>query len=238
MPQRCPTNFSPTFLWPELVTPGGAILTCKPVNAVMHAHHWRNAQSGGGAPRRDLLAGCASAAASQRSHISCFAGKTPGSSFDQLSVNCNPRTAGSRTDGVVLQFITDNFIRAGGNDRGAPTRNAGTHASAMLSVLRYARFTGFRCGKPMTWIGAAGAPNVVLSGTLRGRVKDSLKQHFKASHSTKFPGIAVHTGGTTKLKATPEVFAGGKFIMPGIKSPGHALAALAELSEIVMPHLE
>jgi hypothetical protein len=228
-------SFAPTFLWPALTADN--ILTVRPVNAVMHAHHWRNTQTGRGAARRDLLSNCASAIESQRAQISCFAGKTPGSSFDQLSVCCNPRRPHSRTDGVVLQFITDNFIRAGGNDGADPTRDAGTHGASMLSVLRYARFTGKRCNKPMTWIGAAGAPNIVRSGTLNGRVHDSLKQHFKASHSSKFPGIAVHTGGTTKLKATPEVFAGGKFIMPGIKSPGHALAALAELSEIVTPHL-
>ena len=49
----------------------------------------------------------------------------------------------------------------------------------------------------------------------------------------------MHTGGAkdSALKATPEVFEGGKFIMPGIKTPEHAVQTLNELIEIVTPFL-
>lgn len=50
---------------------------------------------------------------------------------------------------------------------------------------------------------------------------------------------AVHTGAANDnaLKATPEVFEGGKFIMPGIKTPEHAVETLKELVDIVTPFL-
>ena len=49
----------------------------------------------------------------------------------------------------------------------------------------------------------------------------------------------MHTGGAkdNALKATPEVFEGGKFIMPGIKTPEHAVETLSELVDIVTPFL-
>ena len=82
-----------------------------------------------------------------------------------------------------------------------------------------------------------GAPNIVLSGKFRYPVSPRLGEHHRVSHTSKFPGYAVHTGGDGPHKATPEVFVGGKFIMPGIKSPEHAENTLRELILIVKPYL-
>jgi hypothetical protein len=85
---------APSFLWPPIVSKEAAevIDTLYPVNAVMHAHHLRNINVRRTAPAiRDLLANCATPLDQLHpSTVSSFATKTPGSSFDQLSVNCNP----------------------------------------------------------------------------------------------------------------------------------------------------
>lgn len=207
------------------------------VNAVMHAHSFRNIVRSKPVSRRDMLSGCTNSKSS-KTPVSQFASKTPGSSFDQLSVNCNSREEGSRTDGVCLLFKTKNFIRAGGNDGGNPIRSAGTHSAALLSVLRFNRLICRLGNEPLSWIGAAGAPNNVISGKFKHRVSPSIESHHRVSHTTKFPGYAVHTGGVGPMRATPEIFTSGKFIMPGIKGPSHAIATLRELITIVLPFLD
>jgi hypothetical protein len=58
-----------------------------------------------------------------------------------------------RTDGVMLQFVTLNFIRAGGNNKSNLRRSAGTHGQAFLSCLRFSRFATTRANEPLGWIG-------------------------------------------------------------------------------------
>jgi hypothetical protein len=119
-----------------------------------------------------------------------------------------------------------------------PSRPAGTHASALLSSLRFHRFTAAKRKSPLSWIGAAGEPNIVLSGSFTHKIKNTLRHHWRVSHSAKFPGMAVHTGQTSGFPATPEVFASGKFIIPGMKSPAMAIATLADLELIVAPFMD
>jgi len=208
------TSEPPCLNWPPL-DPVDQIDSLTRVNAVMHAHAFTNICIDQLAPApRDMLAGCNTVHRKESASISHFASKTPGSSFDQLSVNCNSRVKGSRVDGVILRFQTDNFIRAGGNDGQNPLRSAGTHVSAFLSVLRFNRLTAKLSGRPLTWIGAAGAPNNVISGNFRRKISDELGKHHRVSHTCKFPGYAVHTGGDGPMRATPEVFLSGKFILP------------------------
>lgn len=135
------------------------------VNAVMHVHQWKNighASCPKATPLRDLLAGCVTPTQKQTSFVSHLANKKAGSSFDQFSVNANPDPTSKvcRVDGAILQFSTDNFIRAGGDDQQETLRAGGTHASALLSSLRYNRLTANLCKGPLTWIGAAGTPTV------------------------------------------------------------------------------
>lgn len=77
----------------------------------------------------------------------------------------------------------------------------------------------------------------MLSGRFKSTISPRLGEHHRVSHTSKFPGYAVHTGGDGPFKATPEVFLGGKFIMPGIKSPDHARKTLEELVAIVQPFI-
>jgi hypothetical protein len=228
-------------MWPSIIDADPLfdrhLLSLERVNAVMHAQSFSNIMHASSALRRDALVGCTVPLSSQ-TPISQFASKTPGSSFDQMSVNCNSREPQSRIDGVMLLFPTRNFIRAGGNDGQHPIRPAGTHVSALLSVLRFNRLAARMGHQPLAWIGAAGAPNNVISGTFRSRIKPSIGSHHRVSHTTKFPGYAVHTGGSGPMRATPEVFLSGKFIMPGIKGPAHAIATLRELIAVVVPFLD
>ena len=98
------------------------IASLERVNAVMHVHQWKNigaAANHNAAPVRDMLVGCRTSTIKQTPLISYLANKTPDSSFDQFGVNANPDkrcTKKQRVDGAILQFSTDNFIRAGGND--------------------------------------------------------------------------------------------------------------------------
>lgn len=210
------------------------------VNAVMHAHAYKNIGMAAlpfAASSRDLLVGSLTSTAPQARAMSHMANTTQGSSFDQFSINANSRKPGKRVDGAILQFSTDNFIRAGGDDGQKPLRAGGTHASAFLSVLRYSNLANKVNNTPLTWIGAAGAPNIVLSGNFKHSVSPSLGKHHRVTHTAKFPGYAVHTGSDGIYKATPEIFLGGKFIMPGIKTPQHAQETLIELEAIVTPFL-
>ena len=137
------------------------VLHIQRVNAVMHVHQWKNlgeARRPRATPVRDMLVGCVTPTQKQTAFVSHLANKKAGSSFDQFSVNANPKpnTAVCRVDGAILQFSTDNFIRAGGDDQQRTLRAGGTHASALLSSLRYNRMTAKLCYSPLGWIGAAG----------------------------------------------------------------------------------
>ena len=114
--------------------------------------------------------------------------------------------------GKVLAFRSaENLIRAGKH----------THADAVLSCLLFLRWC-----KSRGWPALISAPNMVVSGKLTAPPGPSLKAHPSATHSAKFPGVALRLPSGT----TTEVYASGAFIMPGIVGASQLSAALRELT--------
>ena len=114
--------------------------------------------------------------------------------------------------GKVLAFRSAaNLIRAGKH----------THADAVLSCLLFLRWCKSAC-----WPALISAPNMVVSGKLTSRPSATLKAHPSATHSAKFPGVALRL----PSKTTTEVYASGAFIMPGIVTASQLSSALADLT--------
>ena len=134
-----------------------------------------------------------------------FSSASPDSQFRHCRYNLG-------SYGKVLAFRSAaNLIRAG----------KFTHADALLSCLLFLRGSNNRA-----WPARISAPNMVISGKLNDRPGPSLKAHPSATHSSKFPGVALRLQSGT----TTEVYNSGAFIMPGITSPDQLSRALFELT--------
>ena len=94
--------------------------------------------------------------------------------------------------GKYLVFYSSNMIRAGKY----------THADSMLSTVRFCRWIRSATGVPYQWHTAMGAPNTVIAGRLRGGLPPRVRSHWRATHTTKFPGIAIAADGP----CTPELY--------------------------------
>lgn len=134
-----------------------------------------------------------------------FSSASPDSQFRHFRFNLGGH-------GKVLAFRSaQNLIRAGKH----------THADAVLSCLLFLRWC-----KSDGWPALISAPNMVVSGTLSAPPSETLKAHPRATHSAKFPGVALRLPSGT----TAEVYASGAFIMPGIVSAAQLAAALKDLA--------
>ena len=117
--------------------------------------------------------------------------------------------------GKVLAFRSaDNLIRAGKS----------SHADALTSCLLFLRWSG-----TTTWPARINAPNMVVSGKLKERPPTALRTHPQATHSMKFPGIALRL----PCHTTTEIYESGAFIVPGVTSPQQLQQALNDLVEVV-----
>lgn len=137
-----------------------------------------------------------------------YSSASPDSQFRHCRYNLGPY-------GKVLAFRSAaNLIRAG----------KFTHADALLSCLLFLRWS-----KNPTWPARVSAPNMVVSGKLTKKPSDALRSHPLATHTPKFPGVAVKLPSGT----TTEVYDSGAFIIPGITSAAQLHVALSELADIV-----
>jgi len=122
-----------------------------------------------------------------------------GSSSRHCRINTVPR---HKNYGKFLVFYSSNMIRAGKH----------SPADAMSNALMFSRWVRRATLQRYVWHTAMSAPNMVLSGRLTEPLPESVKDHWSASHSDKFPGISITTTGT----CTPELYMSGSFIIPGV----------------------
>lgn len=133
------------------------------------------------------------------------------SKFGCSSRHCRINTV-PNTYGKFLVFASSNMIRAGKH----------TPADAMKNSLAFSKWVRRATGQQYVWHTAMSAPNMVISGKLTERLPESVKSHWSASHSDKFPGISI----TTQSTCTPELYMSGAFIVPGITSVASLNVAL------------
>jgi len=190
----------PIFFARGFVKTGGRIALCARQNVVLHA-------SMKACPFRTHLRGHVGRNAKPRRKSAQYSSAKPDSQFKHRRyhiANC----------GKILAFTSaENIIRAGKH----------THADALVALLLYMRWGGAG-----GWPARINTPNMVVSGKLDRPPNPSIKHHAKATHSKKFPGVAIRL----KCGVTTEVYESGAFILPGIVAPGQLATALAELVEI------
>jgi hypothetical protein len=129
------------------------------------------------------------------------------------------------TVGTVLVFNSWHIIRSGG----------GSHACAITSLLRFVNF--LRAKHPSThslvWPSLASIPNTVYAAQFINCIDPMFKNAPCATHTSKFPGIAIELSMVDKV--TPELFLkASKFILPGVKTAdvlGKALESLVSLTK-------
>ena len=134
-------------------------------------------------------------------------------------VNTSPVSA---CHGKFLVFKSSNMIRAG----------KFTHAMAMSKTVLFCRWIRKIAQTRFQWHTAMSAPNMVVSGKLKTALPDHVKHHWRATHTSKFPGIAIATDGP----CTPELYKSGAFIIPGITCVASLEKALEAMDEAINGH--
>ena len=132
-------------------------------------------------------------------------------------INTHPS---SKNYGKFLVFSSSNMIRAGKY----------THAMAMRNTLVFSKWVRRMTHKRFEWFTAMSAPNMVISAKLDGPLPmEKVKAHWSATHTNKFPGIAISTSET----CTPEMYKSGAFIIPGVTSVDSLNVALAAVDRVL-----
>ena len=126
---------------------------------------------------------------------------------------------GDKNYGKYLVFQSSNMIRAG----------KFTHAMAMSNTVKFCKWVRETTKTPYQWHTAMSAPNMVISGKLHSMDAEKVKKHWRATHTSKFPGIAISTDGP----CTPELYSSGAFIIPGVTCVSSLETALAAIDDAV-----
>lgn len=133
--------------------------------------------------------------------LSCHSISKFGSATCHYRINTEPA---SLNYGKFLVFKSSNMIRAGKY----------THAMAMRNFILFSKWVRNVSKQPVHWHTAMAAPNMVISGSLNDKLPACVWEHWSATHSCKFPGVSIATDAT----CTPEMYASGAFIIPGVTS--------------------
>jgi len=120
--------------------------------------------------------------------------------------------------GKFLVFSSANMIRAGKH----------THADAMKNMFDFAVWA-MNTEQTPSWHAAMSAPNMVVSGKFHGPLPAHAVDHWRCTHTSKFPGIAVSTDGA----CTPELYKSGAFIIPGVTTLTSLVSALVAIDEVL-----
>jgi len=124
------------------------------------------------------------------------------------------------TAGRLLVFATGNVIRAGKH----------THGDAVSSVLSFVVWANEQ-SNTLLWPSTISCPNTVCSAVYTEAISPTVKQHWKASWSTRFPGISITIpdcpGVTTELFLNKS-----NFIAPGVKSPEDLVKVADGMAEL------
>lgn len=131
-------------------------------------------------------------------------------------VNTSPK---EKNYGKYLVFKSWNMIRAGKH----------THADAMKNMFVFGNWACNRDDNATNWHAAMSAPNMVVSGTINTPFPDHIKDHWRCTHTSKFPGVAVQTSGG----CTPELYKSGAFIIPGVTSVESLITAFEAIDDVL-----
>jgi len=127
--------------------------------------------------------------------------------------------------GSISLFNTGNVIRAA---KGHPAK-----AVAAMALFSRWLFAVTNMKSP-PWFTAVSAPNAVATGEFDAPLSNSLKTSWRATKTSKFPGIAITLPNIKGV--TPECFDknnnDGKFIVPGFKTPRELALATGALSKM------
>lgn len=122
--------------------------------------------------------------------------------------------------GRLLLFRTGNLIRAGKH----------THGDAVRSVLSFVVWANEQSDS-LLWPSTISCPNTVCSAVYAEAISPAVKEHWKASWSTRFPGISITfpdcPGVTTELFLNKS-----NFIAPGVKSPEDLVKVANGMAEL------
>ena len=143
------------------------------------------------------------------------AANEPNSPFSHLRLH-------TRRHGKMLVFSTGNIIRAGKH----------THADAAWAVLAMRRWAmKGDSHHALLWPTAMSAPNAVCNGQLSEPMPQSIYTHWRATHTDKFPGIALEFASAPGI--TAEFFMKEhKFILPGVTNADNLVNALVGFVEL------
>lgn len=131
-------------------------------------------------------------------------------------VNTSPS---EKNYGKYLVFKSWNMIRAGKH----------THADAMKNMFIFGNWACNSDSHTNNWHAAMSAPNMVVSGTIDTPFPEHIKTHWRCTHTTKFPGVAVQTDGG----CTPELYKSGAFIIPGVTSIDSLVKAFEAIDDVL-----
>ena len=150
-----------------------------------------------------------------RPKIAMLASNEPNSPFSHLRLH-------TKRHGKLLLFTTGNVIRAGKH----------THADGAWAVLALRRWAMRGDGHhSLLWPTAMSTPNAVCNGQFTAPMGKGIYSHWRATHTSKFPGIAVTFPNASNTVA--EIFTKAwKWIVPGVKCAQQLVAALDGLAEL------
>jgi len=119
--------------------------------------------------------------------------------------------------GKILIFRTGNIIRAGKH----------THGDAVTALYAFTRWASRGTSASLSWPTTVSVPNTVCNAAFTTRIDLSVRSHFRATYTNKFPGIALCWKALKGV--TIELFLKrNNWIAPGIANP-QMLARAAKL---------
>lgn len=150
----------------------------------------------------------------------------------QLLATRDPRSPFShkrytlKRHGKLLIFRTGNMIRAGKH----------THGDAVTALYSFTRWASQGTSAARSWPTTVSVPNTVCNAAYTVRINPAVQDHFRATHTSKFPGIALTWEALEGV--TVELFLKrNNWIAPGIASP-EMLATAAKLMDELHTEVE
>ncbi len=123
--------------------------------------------------------------------------------------------------GKLLIFRTGDIIRAGKH----------THGDAVTALYAFTRWASKGTAASLSWPTTVSIPNTVCNAAYTVPIKESVKEHYRATHTPKFPGIAL--GWQALQGVTVELFLKrNNWIAPGIASPEMLVTASELMNQL------
>lgn len=119
-----------------------------------------------------------------------------------------------KNHGKLLIFRTGDIIRAGKH----------THGDAVTALYAFVRWASQGTSASISWPTTVSVPNTVCNAAYTTAINSAVKDHYRATHTPKFPGIALTWKALEGV--TVELFLKrNNWIAPGIASPEMLMTA-------------